>query len=95
MAAGARRSSTTRSIDPAQLGCSRDDLLAALEQQDIEGRPVWKPLHLQPVFAAYPAYGGRVSEQLFANGICLPSSSSLTDEEQQRVIEVIRRACGR
>jgi pyridoxal phosphate-dependent aminotransferase EpsN len=79
-------------IDPAELGATRDDLLAALAAEDIEARPVWKPMHLQPVFAACDRVGGAVSEDLFARGICLPSSSSLTKEEQDRVVAVIRRA---
>jgi pyridoxal phosphate-dependent aminotransferase EpsN len=76
-------------VEPS-LGVTRDDLLAALEARDIEGRPVWKPLHMQPVFADCPKHGGTVAEDLFARGLCLPSSSNLTREEQERVIDAIR-----
>ena len=72
-------------------GASRDDLIDALEQQDIEARPLWKPLHLQPVFAEKKCYGGTVSEKLFDQGLCLPSGSSMTDTERDRVINVIRQ----
>ena len=78
-------------LDEAQLGATRDELLAALGKEDIEGRPVWKPMHLQPVFASSERFGGAVSEDLFRRGICLPSSSSLTHAEQDRVIEIVRR----
>lgn len=72
-------------------GASRDELLAALAAEDIEGRPVWKPLHLQPVFASCEVIGGAVAEDLFTRGVCLPSSSNMTASEQGRVIEVVRR----
>lgn len=70
---------------------SRDQLLGALEKANIEARPVWKPLHAQPVFAGCERVGGAVADDLFARGICLPSSSSLTAADQARVIDVI---CG-
>ena len=82
-------------VDEAALGVSRDALLEALSREDIEGRPVWKPMHIQPVFASCERYGGAVAEDLFARGICLPSSSSLSAEEQARVVEVVRRAVAR
>ncbi|AKV01164.1 Lipopolysaccharide biosynthesis protein RffA [Labilithrix luteola] len=72
-------------------GATRDAILQALAAEDIEARPVWKPMHLQPVFADCPRYGGEVAEDLFTRGICLPSSSSLTIEDQQRVIDVVSR----
>jgi pyridoxal phosphate-dependent aminotransferase EpsN len=75
----------------ASFGASRDELLAALAKEDIEARPVWKPLHLQPVFASCEAIGGAVAEDLFTRGICLPSSSNMTEGEQTRVIEIVRR----
>ena len=66
----------------------------ALEAANIESRPVWKPLHLQPVFREMgcPMYGGAVSERLFENGLCLPSGTAMTDAEQDRVIEQVLRA---
>jgi pyridoxal phosphate-dependent aminotransferase EpsN len=78
-------------IDAPAFGASRDALLEALAREDIEGRPVWKPLHAQPVFASCERVGGAVSEDLFARGICLPSSSSLTAADQARVIDVVRK----
>lgn len=81
-------------VDEHAFGATRDDILAALAAEDIEARPVWKPMHMQPVFADCPRYGGAVAEELFARGICLPSSSSLSNEDQQRVIDVIRRVAG-
>jgi pyridoxal phosphate-dependent aminotransferase EpsN len=76
-------------IDPDMFGATRDDLLRALAAQDIEARPLWKPMHLQPLHAACDRYGGAVAEDLFARGLCLPSSSSLSPADQQRVVEVV------
>jgi pyridoxal phosphate-dependent aminotransferase EpsN len=76
-------------VDDAQLGASRDLLIEALAARDIEARPVWKALHLQPLFADAECHGGRVAEQLWHHGICLPSSSNLTVDEQQRVITAV------
>lgn len=78
-------------VDELAFGATRDELLAALSAQDIEARPVWKPLHAQPVFASCERIGGAVAEDLFARGFCLPSSSSLTAAEQARVVEVVRK----
>jgi dTDP-4-amino-4,6-dideoxygalactose transaminase len=61
----------------------------ALEADDIESRPLWKPMHLQPYFAAAPVYGGEVSSGLFERGLCLPSGSALTDADQQRIVEIV------
>lgn len=61
----------------------------ALDAENIESRPLWKPMHLQPVFEKAPYYGGTISEDLFKNGICLPSGSNLTEEERQRIAAVI------
>lgn len=77
-------------IDAARAGYDRDRVLDALAAEDIEARPLWKPMHLQPVFAGVEAVGGEVAEQLFRDGICLPSSSSLSEEDQDRVIAVLR-----
>ena len=63
-----------------------------LAAQDIECRPVWKPMHLQPVFHDAPIVGGRVSEELFATGLCLPSGSVMTDADVDRVVNLIRTA---
>ena len=81
---------TCVTIDPAAFGAARDDLLRALEAENIESRPVWKPMHLQPVFSGCRVRGGAVSEDLFCRGMCLPSGSSLTHADRQRISQVIR-----
>lgn len=78
-------------IQPEISGCTREDLRLALLNDNIESRPLWKPMHLQPVFSYAPYYGGNVSEKLFENGLCLPSGSNLTDEERERIKEVVRK----
>lgn len=67
------------------------DIVLRLQEQNIEARPLWKPMNLQPVFSAYPffAHHTDVGAELFAQGLCLPSGSSLTEEEQERVIEEV------
>ncbi len=72
-------------IDEQKTGFSREDLRLKLLQDNIESRPLWKPMHLQPVFAHCPYYGGKVSENLFGNGLCLPSGSNLSDEDRARI----------
>ena len=79
-------------IDEGRFGCSRDELIGALAGAGVESRPVWKPMHLQPLYASAERYGGAVAEDLFRRGICLPSSSSLTDAEQDYVIQQVRSA---
>jgi pyridoxal phosphate-dependent aminotransferase EpsN len=79
-------------LDEERFGCTRDELVAALDAAGVESRPVWKPMHLQPLYARNPCYGGQVAEDLFRRGICLPSSSSLTLEDQLYVINCVRRA---
>jgi dTDP-4-amino-4,6-dideoxygalactose transaminase len=81
---------TCATIDPAKAGHSRDAVIDRLAALDIEARPVWKPLHLQPVFAGARAVRGQVAEALFSDGICLPSGSSLTAADQDRVIDAIK-----
>ncbi|HET9439266.1 MAG TPA: DegT/DnrJ/EryC1/StrS family aminotransferase, partial [Longimicrobiales bacterium] len=81
---------TCITVDPAQSGVHRDDLLNALEAENIEARPVWKPLHMQPLFAGCEVVGGEVAERLFERGLCLPSGSNLSDADLERVIAVIR-----
>ncbi len=70
-------------------GKSREDLRLLLETENIESRPLWKPMHLQSVFKDAPYYGGTVSENLFDTGLCLPSGSNLTEEEKKRIKNVI------
>ncbi len=81
-------------IDPELAPIDRDAVIAALAAVNIEGRPVWKPMHMQPLFEEIECFGGDVARELFETGICLPSSSSLSHEDQDRVIETIQRACG-
>jgi len=77
-------------IDPEEFGATRDDVLHALAAREIEARPLWKPMHLQPLYRDCERYGGAVSEALFEQGLCLPSSSSLAPGDQAEVIEVVR-----
>jgi pyridoxal phosphate-dependent aminotransferase EpsN len=81
-------------IDDRELGICRDALIRKLDEANIEARPVWKPMHLQPLYAGCEVYGGTVAEDLFRSGICLPSSSSLSSEEQLHVINTVRTAVG-
>jgi pyridoxal phosphate-dependent aminotransferase EpsN len=83
---------TCLTVEPREFGMDREGLRLALEAENIEARPVWKPMHLQPVFARYPRVGGAVAEDLFARGLCLPSGSSLSSAELERVVQVIQRA---
>ena len=76
-------------IDPAVFGTGREEVRLALEALDIESRPVWKPLHLQPVFADAPVVGGPVCAGIFEHGLCLPSGSALSEAEQARVVDGI------
>jgi dTDP-4-amino-4,6-dideoxygalactose transaminase len=79
-------------IDPELTnGITRETIRLALEKENIESRPLWKPMHLQPVFADAPAYVNGVSEELFDNGLCLPSGSNLTAEDLARVVTIINR----
>ena len=77
-------------IDEAEFGCSRDQLIASLDSDGIETRPLWKPMHLQQLYQSAKCYGGAIGENLFRQGICLPSSSSLGSEDQGFVIDRIR-----
>jgi len=78
-------------IDPIKTnGITRETLRLAFEAANIESRPLWKPMHLQPVFEKYPYYGNKVAETLFDNGLCLPSGSNLTDSDRERIAAVIK-----
>jgi len=81
---------TCLTIDPATFGVSREEVRKALLEENIEARPVWKPLHLQPVFYGCGRRGGAVAEDLFDKGLCLPSGSNLENAERNRVIDIIR-----
>ncbi len=81
---------TCCTIEPARFGASSEQIRLALEREDIEARPVWKPMHLQPVFAGCRAVRTGVSDHLFATGLCLPSGSAMTDSDLERVIRLVR-----
>lgn len=70
-------------------GKTREDLRLALEKGNIESRPLWKPMHLQPIYEKYPYYGKNIAEDLFENGLCLPSGSNLTDDDRSRIVNVL------
>ena len=79
-------------IDAAKAnGKTAEQLRLHLEQFNIESRPLWKPMHLQPVFESYPYYGGTVAQDLFENGLCLPSGSNLTDADRNRIAEAVHQ----
>ncbi|MBE0673714.1 MAG: DegT/DnrJ/EryC1/StrS family aminotransferase, partial [Bacteroidales bacterium] len=78
-------------IDPKQSGNDREKVRLAFEAENIEVRPLWKPMHLQPVSAECRAYVNGTSESFFNNGLCLPSGTSLTEEQMLRIEEVLRR----
>ena len=81
-------------VEETEFGVSRDALIAALDDANVESRPVWKPMHLQPLYRDCECYGGSVAADLSAKGICLPSSSSLSLEDQLRVINAVRMLVG-
>jgi dTDP-4-amino-4,6-dideoxygalactose transaminase len=82
---------TTILVNPDKTGgITREDIRLALEKENIESRPLWKPMHLQPVFKKFPYYGKKVAETLFDNGLCLPSGSNLKQEELERVAAKIK-----
>ena len=82
-------------VDSKVAGKTREELRLALLEDDIESRPLWKPMHMQPIFANSPYYGTNVSEELFENGLCLPSGSNLTDEERARIYKKIKEVFGK
>lgn len=76
-------------VDEKKSGFTSSAILSALKKENIEARPLWKPMHLQPVFKDAPYYGGNIAKTLFKNGLCLPSGSNLTKSEKQRIKEVL------
>ena len=76
-------------ITAEEFGANRETVRLALEQENIESRPIWKPMHLQPVFADYECLGGDIAQELFEKGLCLPSGTAMTEEDLSRVINVI------
>lgn len=85
---------TTLTIHPEEFGADREAVRLALEAENIEARPVWKPMHLQPVFRDCECAGGAVAGELYERGLCLPSGSNLTEAELERVAGVVRACCG-
>jgi dTDP-4-amino-4,6-dideoxygalactose transaminase len=85
---------TTIIINPSEAGFTREDLRLALDKENIESRPLWKPMHMQPVFEGTPFYGDGTSERLFADGLCLPSGSNLTGDDMVRILEAIDTVIG-
>ena len=79
-------------VDEAVFGLSRNTLIKHLESLNIETRPVWKPMHLQPLYSSCEVVGGEVAQELNARGICLPSSSALSEEDQSFVIQAVHDA---
>lgn len=83
-------------VDPEKTGgVTSEDIRLSLEKENIETRPLWKPMHLQPVFEKYPKYVDGTSEKLFENGLCLPSGSNMTDEHKERVVLAILKVMNR
>jgi dTDP-4-amino-4,6-dideoxygalactose transaminase len=81
---------TTVYVDPeSNDGVTREEIRLAFEKENIESRPLWKPMHLQPVFASAPFYGDGTSDRLFENGLCLPSGSNLTESDWERIFTVL------
>ena len=79
-------------ITPELFGVDREAVRLALEAENIESRPVWKPMHMQPMFRRCRKRGGEVAEEIFRKGLCLPSGSNLSTEDLDRVVSIIKRA---
>ena len=79
-------------INPQEFGVDREAVRLALEKENIEFRPIWKPMHLQPVFKGCRIRGGAGSEDLFERGLCLPSGTQMTEEDLSRVVTIIRNS---
>lgn len=77
-------------ISPEKIeGKTSEGLRLAFDEKNIESRPLWKPMHLQPIFQEYPFYGNKIAESLFENGLCLPSGSNLNDSDRKRIKDVL------
>ena len=85
---------TCMTIDPSAGAVDRETLREHLVARGLEARPVWKPMHMQPVFSGCDSYGGDVSQRLFEHGLCLPSGSSLADVDHRRVVDGVLEAFG-
>jgi pyridoxal phosphate-dependent aminotransferase EpsN len=83
---------TTLTVDPSVTGVNRTQIIQALEKENIEARPVWKPMHMQPLFKDYEYISQNdedISGKLFEEGLCLPSGSSLLEQDQDRILNII------
>lgn len=78
-------------IDEKEFGATRENVRLALEEENIESRPVWKPMHMQPVYKDCEFIGSGISEMIFKNGLCLPSGSAMSDEDIERVVQVLKK----
>ena len=76
-------------VDPSRCGFTREDVRLELESLNVESRPVWKPLHLQPLYRDATSVGGQVAEWIFERGLCLPSGTTLSLPDQERIIDVV------
>lgn len=90
----ANRWLTCITIDPTKIETSPEDIRLALEQENIESRPLWKPMHMQPVFSQCPACVNGVSERLFREGLCLPSGTSMSHDDLERIIVCVEKVLG-
>lgn len=82
---------TVALVDSSKFGATPNEIISALDAENIESRPVWKPMHMQPAFAGCATAGGAVSERFFRDGICLPSGTLMSDEQQARVCSIFRK----
>lgn len=81
---------TCITLDPAKIKVTPEEIRLALEKENIESRPLWKPMHLQPVFASAPAFVNGTSERLFSRGLCLPSGTAMTEDDMNRVVNAVK-----
>lgn len=86
---------TCLTIDPEQAGIGRDVVIQKLQQHNIEARPTWKPMHLQPLFRACDIVGGSVAENLFKYGLCLPSGTKMTESDLEHIVTVVQSCWGK
>jgi pyridoxal phosphate-dependent aminotransferase EpsN len=84
---------TCITVDPHEFGASREDIRLALERENIEARPLWKPMHLQPLHSDFRVRAGAVAEGLFSQGLCLPSGSDLTANDLTRIANTVMSVC--
>lgn len=82
---------TCITIDPAKFGADRETVRFALEHENIEARPVWKPMHMQPMFSNCTSIEGSVAERLFNTGLCLPSGTAMNHSDLQRIVDIVTR----